>query len=68
MLLIEQTIGAATANANNRNGLGSNGSDCSKAAQPTRAAVAWSDPADRALQAFRGTQPVLHWSIPWKFI
>jgi hypothetical protein len=32
MLLIEQTIDAAIANANNRNGLGSNRSDCSEAA------------------------------------
>src|SRR3984893_14390576 len=36
MLLIAQTIGAASANANNRNGLGSNRSDCSEAAQPMR--------------------------------
>src|ERR1700681_486272 len=34
MPLIAQTIGAAIANANNRNGLGSNRSDCSGAAQP----------------------------------
>src|SRR6266481_1746686 len=39
MLLIAQTIGAAIANANNRNGLGSNRSDCSEAAQPMRADV-----------------------------
>jgi hypothetical protein len=37
MLLIAQTIGAASANANNRNGLGSNRSDCGEAAQPMRA-------------------------------
>jgi hypothetical protein len=36
MLLIAQTIGAASANANNRNGLGRNRSDCSEAAQPMR--------------------------------
>src|ERR1700704_5121843 len=37
MLLIEQTIGAASANANNRSGPGSNRSVCSEAAQPMRA-------------------------------
>ena len=37
MLLIEQTIGAASANANNRNGFASNRSDCSEAAQLMRA-------------------------------
>jgi hypothetical protein len=31
MLLIEQTIGAASANANNRNGFASNRSNCSEA-------------------------------------
>ena len=39
MPLIEQTIGAASANANIRNDLGSNRSDGSEAAQPMRADV-----------------------------
>jgi hypothetical protein len=39
MVLIEQTIGAASANANNRNDLGSHRSDCSEAAQPMRAEI-----------------------------
>src|ERR1700730_133689 len=39
MLLIAQTIGAASANANNRSGLGSNRSDRSEAAQQMRADV-----------------------------
>jgi hypothetical protein len=37
--LTEQTIDAATANANHRNGLASHRSDCSEAAQPMRAEV-----------------------------
>jgi hypothetical protein len=37
MLLIEQTIDAATANANDHNAFAGNRSDCSEAAQLTRA-------------------------------
>jgi hypothetical protein len=39
VLLTGQTIGAATANANNRNGFAGNRSDCSEAAQLMRVDV-----------------------------